>query len=199
MVLILERETSEKDCRYEEEGTRGYLTKYLSSDIGEKMPSLASLKDKELQIFCALASGFTCQQAADEVLFLSPKTVQNYSAAIKEKLEARNIVEVVHRTIKELNLNAHPFLSNLWRIDATEELTDREHAVMLLTIQGNTALEIVPKLHIKEKTVYNFLNNCHSKLMVSNTITMIWRASALGLDKNAQKQPTGKTGGLFQY
>jgi DNA-binding NarL/FixJ family response regulator len=72
------------------------------SSEGTRSP-LASLSDRELEVFRLIGGGGSTRQIA-EALHLSVKTVESYQAHIKEKLALRNGRELQHHAI-EWSLN----------------------------------------------------------------------------------------------
>ncbi len=57
------------------------------------------LTDRELEICMLLARGKSARETA-ETLHLSPKTVANYTTAIKEKLEVASLPELIHLALR---------------------------------------------------------------------------------------------------
>lgn len=86
---------------------------YVSSDLaqslihtriaGPKNP-VSILSEREFNIFCLVAEGLTTSDIAKS-LFLAEKTVANYVSQIKQKLEVKNTVEIVHLAIKNQLIN----------------------------------------------------------------------------------------------
>lgn len=66
--------------------------------VGAPSP-LASLTDRELEVFRLIGDGSSTRQIAD-VLHLSVKTVESYQAHLKEKLGLRNSRELQHHAIE---------------------------------------------------------------------------------------------------
>lgn len=60
--------------------------------------SLDQLTEREFEILRLMATGYDATEIA-EALFVSTKTVANYQTAIRHKLGARNLREVIHRAI----------------------------------------------------------------------------------------------------
>ena len=82
---------------------------YLSQDIAQAIAlcsldtqksALTALTAREFEIFRMLAEGKACAQIA-ESLFLSPKSVSNYSLRIKQKLGAASLADLVRLAITE--------------------------------------------------------------------------------------------------
>lgn len=63
-------------------------------------PSGIKLKDRELEFLKLTCSEMTYKQIA-ELMFLSPKTIENYREALFEKLEAKTRIGLVLYAIKE--------------------------------------------------------------------------------------------------
>ncbi|QWF70155.1 response regulator transcription factor [Methylomonas paludis] len=104
-------------------GAKGYITKnnapetlisavcalaegqtYIEAELAQKMAvhnaldfdeytRIKDLSPREFDIFCLLASGLSCKEAAEK-LCLSYKTVSNHSTAIKEKLDIKTMSEL---------------------------------------------------------------------------------------------------------
>lgn len=70
-----------------------------SLDKKEKSP-VVKLKERELEFLKLTCSEMTYKQIA-EVMFISPKTVENYREALFEKLEAKTRIGLVLYAIKE--------------------------------------------------------------------------------------------------
>ncbi len=66
--------------------------------VGERSP-LASLSDRELEVFRLIGEGSSTRQIA-AALNLSVKTVESYQAHLKEKLGLRNARELQHHAIE---------------------------------------------------------------------------------------------------
>ena len=61
---------------------------------------LEGLSPREFEVFCLLAEGKACKQAASS-LFLSEKTVSNYATQIKNKLGVRTLPELTRIAYQE--------------------------------------------------------------------------------------------------
>lgn len=66
--------------------------------LEQQSESLDRLSEREFEILRLMASGLDAAGIA-EIIFISTKTVANYQTAIRHKLRARNLREVVHRAI----------------------------------------------------------------------------------------------------
>ena len=78
------------------------IAKKLIDDIRGKDVQIhhdAILSDREREILGLTAQGYTSREIGD-MLFLSPKTVDNHRARIIDKLQARNQVEAVMNAVK---------------------------------------------------------------------------------------------------
>jgi len=62
-----------------------------------------------------------------------------------------------------------------------EALTRREHEIVLLAIEGETAVKIAKRLHIGERTVETHLANAYVKLGVQSKLELARRAGDLGI------------------
>jgi DNA-binding NarL/FixJ family response regulator len=85
-----------------------YISEKISDMMAEKFiegipPATGSpadqLSDRELEIFQLLGSGRNTRQIADQ-LHIGFKTVQTYSARIKEKLDLDNATQLLHEAIR---------------------------------------------------------------------------------------------------
>lgn len=105
-----------------EAGAKGYITKssasemlveavssvskgepFIEHEISQRMAVektasddtsvLSGLSAREFEVFCLIAKGHTAQEAANE-LFLSVKTIANYSTQIKAKLNVKTTSEL---------------------------------------------------------------------------------------------------------
>ncbi len=74
------------------------LGQYVRGSVG-KRPPLASLSDRELEVFRMIGDGSSTREIA-EALHLSIKTVESYQAHIKEKLALRTGRELQHYAIE---------------------------------------------------------------------------------------------------
>lgn len=75
------------------------LRQYARGTSIEARPAVASLSDRELEVFRLIGEGCSTRQIA-ETLHLSVKTVESYQAHIKEKLALRNARELQHHAIE---------------------------------------------------------------------------------------------------
>ncbi len=75
------------------------LRQYARGVSVEARSPLASLSDRELEVFRLIGGGSSTRQIAD-TLHLSVKTVESYQAHIKEKLALRTAHELHHRAIE---------------------------------------------------------------------------------------------------
>jgi DNA-binding NarL/FixJ family response regulator len=85
-----------------------YISDKISDAMAEKFvdgrPTAATspveqLSDRELEVFQLLGRGYSTRQIADH-LHVGFKTVQTYSARIKEKLNLDNITQLLHEAIR---------------------------------------------------------------------------------------------------
>ena len=84
-----------------------YLSEQLTSQlltrvVGQPRPatalSVASLADRELQVFEKIGRGFGTRQIAEQ-LHLDVKTIETYRSRIKEKLKLKDAAELLQRAI----------------------------------------------------------------------------------------------------
>ena len=80
---------------YLEPGTALSIAKDHMNEVSNP---LASLSDRELEIFQLTTNGKSTTEAA-EILHLSPKTVSNHSSRIKKKLGASTMAELIRIAI----------------------------------------------------------------------------------------------------
>jgi DNA-binding NarL/FixJ family response regulator len=85
-----------------------YISDKISDAMAEKFvdgrPTAAAspvdqLSDRELEVFQLLGRGYSTRQIADH-LHVGFKTVQTYSARLKEKLKLDNITQLLHEAIR---------------------------------------------------------------------------------------------------
>jgi DNA-binding NarL/FixJ family response regulator len=85
-----------------------YISEKISDAMAEKFvdgrPATATspveqLSDRELEVFQLLGRGYSTRQIADH-LHVGFKTVQTYSARLKEKLKLDNITQLLHEAIR---------------------------------------------------------------------------------------------------
>jgi len=80
--------------------TENVANTLLYSIAEKEKPALVQLKERELEFLKLTCTEMTYKQIA-EVMFLSPKTVENYREALFEKLEAKSRIGLVLYAIKE--------------------------------------------------------------------------------------------------
>ncbi len=81
-------------------GMLAVLTARMSSrPSGFSKENIATLSDRELDVFRRMGKGQTTRQISDELL-ISIKTVQAYAARIKEKLQLANGTELVREAVR---------------------------------------------------------------------------------------------------
>lgn len=73
--------------------------KLIDASPGDSADPVASLSDRELEVFRLVGEGRQTRHIAD-ALHLSAKTVQAYYARIKEKLGARNANELLREAVR---------------------------------------------------------------------------------------------------
>ena len=78
------------------------LVDYLDTD--SEAPRHRSLSDREYEVMCLLASGKKTREIAKD-LFLSPNTVSTYRARILEKMNMKNVAEIVQYAVKNNLIN----------------------------------------------------------------------------------------------
>ena len=75
------------------------LAQKLMQRVGEQPASVASLSDRELEVFQMLGRGLNTRQISEQ-MNVSFKTVQAYCARIKEKLDLANINELIAQAVR---------------------------------------------------------------------------------------------------
>ncbi|MGC9943351.1 MAG: response regulator transcription factor [Verrucomicrobiota bacterium] len=73
--------------------------KFVASKSGRSSFSIEQLSDRELEVFQLLGCGYSTRQISEH-LHVGFKTVQGYSARIKEKLNLANINELMREAIR---------------------------------------------------------------------------------------------------
>jgi two-component system invasion response regulator UvrY len=68
-------------------------------DTGSELPPHKLLSDREYEVMSLLVKGKKTREIADE-LFLSPNTVNTYRSRILEKMNKKNVAELIHYAIK---------------------------------------------------------------------------------------------------
>ena len=89
-------------------GGKLYISDKIADTMAEKfvdgrpMPAASpveQLSDRELEVFQLLGRGFSTRQIADHMR-VGFKTVQTYSARLKEKLQLDNATQLLHEAIR---------------------------------------------------------------------------------------------------
>lgn len=75
------------------------LGQYVRGTVAPPSSPVATLSDRELEVFRLIGAGSSTREIAD-MLHLSVKTVESYQAHIKEKLSLRNARELQHHAIE---------------------------------------------------------------------------------------------------
>jgi len=79
--------------------TSNLLQRIVTGPNKAKQASIASLSDRELEVFHLIGAGYGTREIAEE-LHLSVKTVESYQAHIKEKLSLKSARALVQRAIE---------------------------------------------------------------------------------------------------
>jgi DNA-binding NarL/FixJ family response regulator len=69
-------------------------------DVQEIQDGIASLSNREKEVFPLLADGLSIKEIADR-LFISPKTVESHKYNIMGKLKVRSVPELTKLAIKK--------------------------------------------------------------------------------------------------
>jgi DNA-binding NarL/FixJ family response regulator len=89
-------------------GGKFHLSNRMAAVMAEKFvegrprtagPAIETLSDRELEVFQLLGRGYTTRQIADD-LHVSFKTVQAFSARIKQKLQLANATELLREALR---------------------------------------------------------------------------------------------------
>jgi two-component system invasion response regulator UvrY len=68
-------------------------------DTGSDLPPHKLLSDREYEVMSLLVKGKKTREIAQE-LFLSPNTINTYRSRVLEKMNKKNIAELIHYAIK---------------------------------------------------------------------------------------------------
>jgi DNA-binding NarL/FixJ family response regulator len=98
-VLVVLRRILQGEVCVSERVTSQMLQHITRRPTKAKQPSIASLSDRELEVFHLIGAGYGTREIADE-LHLSVKTVEAYQAHIKDKLALRSARALVQRAIE---------------------------------------------------------------------------------------------------
>jgi DNA-binding NarL/FixJ family response regulator len=105
-VLVAVRRILDGEIYLSSRMSNKLLQHYMSGQTAETDSRLASLSDRELEVFRLIGEGLGTRQIA-EVLHLSMKTVESYQAHLKEKLSLRTGRELMQHAI-QWKLNEKP-------------------------------------------------------------------------------------------
>jgi DNA-binding NarL/FixJ family response regulator len=97
-VLTAIRQVLRGDVYLSERLTKRMLQQFIHGSVSPRDP-VATLSDRELEVYRLIGSGHGTRQIADE-LHVSTKTVESYQAHIKEKLSLRNARELLQHAIE---------------------------------------------------------------------------------------------------
>ena len=98
-VLVAIRRILQGKVYLSERLTNRMLEKYVHGSTPSRNDPLATLSDRELEVFRLIGAGHSTRQIADQ-LHVSVKTIESYQAHIKEKLGLRNARELVQHAIE---------------------------------------------------------------------------------------------------
>jgi DNA-binding NarL/FixJ family response regulator len=98
-VLVALRRILRRELHVSERVANRLLKHYVGGAPKGAEPTVASLSDRELEVFRLMGAGQGTREIA-EVLHLSVKTVESYQAHIKEKLSLRSSRELIKRAIE---------------------------------------------------------------------------------------------------
>lgn len=98
-VLIAVRRILKGDIYLSDRMANKLLHQYVSGPATDMRSRLASLSDRELEVFRLIGDGRSTRQIAEK-LHLSIKTVETYQAHIKDKLSLRSGRELVQHAIQ---------------------------------------------------------------------------------------------------
>ena len=98
-VLVAVRRILDGDVYLSDNMSRKMLQQYIDGSPSLLESRIASLSDRELEVFCRIGEGRATREIAEE-LRLSIKTVETYQAHIKEKLGLRSGRELIQHAIQ---------------------------------------------------------------------------------------------------
>jgi DNA-binding NarL/FixJ family response regulator len=98
-VLVALRRILRRELHVSERVANKLLKHYVGGAPKGAEPTVASLSDRELEVFRLMGTGQGTREIA-EALHLSVKTVESYQAHIKEKLSLRSSRELIKRAIE---------------------------------------------------------------------------------------------------
>lgn len=98
-ILIAIRRILAGDIFVSDRMARKMIHRFVGEAVPQDRSPVATLTDRELEVFRLLGKWRATRQIAEE-LHISIKTVESYQARIKEKLDLRNLREVVQRAVQ---------------------------------------------------------------------------------------------------
>lgn len=98
-VLVAVRRILDGDVYLSDSMSKKMLQQYIDGAPSLLESRIASLSDRELEVFCRIGEGRGTREIAEE-LHLSVKTVETYQAHIKEKLGLRSGRELIQHAIQ---------------------------------------------------------------------------------------------------
>jgi DNA-binding NarL/FixJ family response regulator len=99
MVLVAVRRILDGDVYLSDSMSKKMLQQYIDGAPSMLESRIATLSDRELEVFCRIGEGRATREIAEE-LHLSIKTVETYQAHIKEKLGLRSGRELIQHAIQ---------------------------------------------------------------------------------------------------
>jgi DNA-binding NarL/FixJ family response regulator len=99
MVLVAVRRILDGDVYLSDSMSKKMLQQYIDGAPSVLQSRIATLSDRELEVFCRIGEGRATREIAEE-LHLSIKTVETYQAHIKEKLGLRSGRELIQHAIQ---------------------------------------------------------------------------------------------------
>jgi DNA-binding NarL/FixJ family response regulator len=99
MVLVAVRRILDGDVYLSDAMSKKMLQQYIDGAPSVLQSRIATLSDRELEVFCRIGEGRGTREIAEE-LHLSIKTVETYQAHIKEKLGLRSGRELIQHAIQ---------------------------------------------------------------------------------------------------
>ena len=98
-VLVAVRRILDGEIYLSDAMSKKMLQQYIDGAPSLLQSRIATLSDRELEVFCRIGEGRATREIAEE-LHLSIKTVETYQAHIKEKLNLRSGRELVQHAIQ---------------------------------------------------------------------------------------------------
>ena len=93
------KEVANGECHFSKEILRNIIVKISNEGQNSLMNKNITLSSRETEVLMLICQGYSNKEIA-EVLFLSPKTIDNYRTSLLEKTETKNAAHLVMFAIK---------------------------------------------------------------------------------------------------